>query len=903
MLEMECTILPTDSAEDKEWKQRREAEVRETASKLVKKKDEELAKVSSSNKETFPVEQHPELMGLIGKLATLSPDERRAQFSSVPLRIPLQVGKASVRNMDENLQFTLWQYVPDRVHVDEALEEAFKRYVAAVKKDLADDGLELDDFYAAGNYLAWKTLDNTFHNLPWKFNLGPCMVFVYAPLFEKGEDTLYRVKPWSPRVKDGETIKYEVPPNQSHRPYMPFGVARYAGAKELVITEGEKNTLAALKAGLPCVGIPGVYCPHEPDKTPKRLHSHILHVLKEYGVKKIVLAFDSDTKTNKGVHDAIEAATLIAAIDNIDVDYVTIPANAGEKAGLGNYLASGQRWEDLAKAEYELPYLDNGQRMLDGLTKKYVTVPRTGIACFDRMSRLYPGFYGIGLQGPVLFRQRPGEGNARPIVGPAELMAELKRDRIVQWYTGTGLLSEKEFFVTVCNEVKKHAAISLHPTFPKRNDTLYDLVHSEEEIDRKRVAVRQRIADGGDGLEYVKKFLANFPFTSEIDRDICIVAMATALWGGGAGLKPGFMLTAAKPGNAKSSTMFAILKLLGGSDSLFNMNYTEDIKDDTGRARTNNKNYVVEFKRSIIQKNAYGISFPFLDNIKDEKFGTGESESLITAEDISGWRIYYGNAKIPNYFMYWYNFNEPKLTRDMARRVVSIDLNLTEEHQQQHSRHVEDVKEFTEAHRLDVWAELLVLLETPEEIRDVNVKTTTLKWATWERNVLACMPNGTELAATILGRMQSHAAIVKESEFYGTLMEELAILSEKNGGDALPEVILLTAKAMNTFYVECDPMARQRSEKWVAKKLAEELKDYKNVCKLSEERRTSWFRGWVVVPNGGDASAIVVPGSKATAEERYIVCTDFSYSGFEQRKTWIHNLVAPSFTKQQASLS
>jgi hypothetical protein len=70
-----------------------------------------------------------------------------------------------------------------------------------------------------------------------------------------------RVKLDHPRhAHDGAPVKYESPRRERNRPYFPPGVrdAIEAG-RDLMFTEGEKKSLAAMQAGFACIGLVGVW--------------------------------------------------------------------------------------------------------------------------------------------------------------------------------------------------------------------------------------------------------------------------------------------------------------------------------------------------------------------------------------------------------------------------------------------------------------------------------------------------------------------------------------------------------------------------------------------------------------------------------------------------------------------
>lgn len=85
------------------------------------------------------------------------------------------------------------------------------------------------------------------------------MVFPFR--FRGEPDITYRrVRPDFPRERDGSSVKYETPSRAPNRAYFPPGFFELLdGAEVILITEGEKKVLAAMQAGIPTIGLVGVW--------------------------------------------------------------------------------------------------------------------------------------------------------------------------------------------------------------------------------------------------------------------------------------------------------------------------------------------------------------------------------------------------------------------------------------------------------------------------------------------------------------------------------------------------------------------------------------------------------------------------------------------------------------------
>lgn len=164
------------------------------------------------------------------------------------------------------------------------------------------------------------------------------MVFPYRDA--TGAVVLNRVKPDRP----GDGGKYLAPKGSAVRAYIPEAVRallEYA-AQPLIVTEGEKKTLAATQAGFPTIGLSGVECWHVKKST--QLIPDLEHVA--WKGREVFIAFDSDAADNPKVKDA--ECLLAAALETrgAKVRVVRIPPGLqngdgkAKKVGLDDYLVA-----------------------------------------------------------------------------------------------------------------------------------------------------------------------------------------------------------------------------------------------------------------------------------------------------------------------------------------------------------------------------------------------------------------------------------------------------------------------------------------------------------------------------------------------------------------------------------
>jgi P4 family phage/plasmid primase-like protien len=155
----------------------------------------------------------------------------------------------------------------------------------------------------------------------------------------------YRFKPDSPRKDRNEKpIKYESPRGTPNRAYFPPGTvaALTEPSAELLVTEGEKKSLAADQAGFPCVGLVGVF--GWKAAKAERLIPDL--ELIEWRGRQVRIVFDSDLADNENVADA--ESRLAAQLSNRGaiVRVVRLPSGThGEKMGLDDFLVAHGRVE------------------------------------------------------------------------------------------------------------------------------------------------------------------------------------------------------------------------------------------------------------------------------------------------------------------------------------------------------------------------------------------------------------------------------------------------------------------------------------------------------------------------------------------------------------------------------
>ena len=213
------------------------------------------------------------------------------------------------------------------------------RLAAKHREELHASGLTDETIAAAGVYSA---KDGDIRKIlgwqPRQHAWGIGMVFPFH--FPDNEEVTYRrVKLDFPRANgDGKVVKYESPRRSGNRAYFPpdFFEA-VSDAPIIVISEGEKKSLAVMQTGIPCIGLVGVWGWQEKRQRSdtgraygERKLIHDLRQIKWKGIQ-VVIIFDSDAVENPSVQLAESRLAEVLTKLGANVRVARIPPNGDDK--------------------------------------------------------------------------------------------------------------------------------------------------------------------------------------------------------------------------------------------------------------------------------------------------------------------------------------------------------------------------------------------------------------------------------------------------------------------------------------------------------------------------------------------------------------------------------------------
>ena len=335
--------------------------------------------------------------------------------------------------------------------------------------------------------------------------------------------------------------------------------------------------------------------------------------------------------------------------------------------------------------------------------------------------------------GTALFVHDPQEGicwisNAAALFGWLQ-----RRCGIIEWHKGVGYPSKEELYHELSRTAQQYQAIEHLPHYPLLKGHYYACT----------------IPEPGNG-EVLENLLTRFCPETPIDRQLMLLMFATPFWGGRGGARPGFVVTSTGRGTGKSTLTEAISKIAGG--------YIEIREyEDAGIMR-----------QRLLSEEAMPKRIARLDNIKSLKFSWSDLESTMTAEILSGKRMYYGETSRPNTLTWFVTLNGISLSTDMAQRCVIVRVTPPP-----HTAHWEDETfQFIEQHRQELIADILGFLQIEEE----TLLTKHSRWGAWESSVLCRLVNAEETHQLIAARRERADTELEESldieQFFLQKMEE-----------------------------------------------------------------------------------------------------------------------------------
>ena len=286
----------------------------------------------------------------------------------------------------------------------------------------------------------------------------------------------------------------------------------------------------------------------------------------------------------------------------------------------------------------------------------------------------------------------------------------------IDWTSAQKAMKREEAFSTVKLRLNKYRGIETAPHYP----IMPNLYYNHPPLPKPD---NQAVSDLLDRFN---------PETLE-DRAFILSMFLTALWGGGEGQRPAFVVASKDGrGSGKSTVGEMIAAVLG--QPYISGGTKQPINDLVTR---------------ILSPEGLTSRVVIFDN-ETGRVSCGELAGLITSPLISGRRLYEGEGRRPNNLLWIITLNTPSLDSDLASRSIPVSV--------KKPVYSPDWKTETlaliESHRWGIISTLITMLKT-----DTPRLDTVTRWGAWENEVLSKIgsfcPDIPKLQSIILDRQRA----------------------------------------------------------------------------------------------------------------------------------------------------
>lgn len=301
---------------------------------------------------------------------------------------------------------------------------------------------------------------------------------------------------------------------------------------------------------------------------------------------------------------------------------------------------------------------------------------------------------------------------------PAALFGLLKRYMNVQWGGGLGMVSQNEFYEELTRTAPGFDTVQDYPHYPLVPNVYYVTGTPQP----------------GNKLDELLSF---FRPSSELDRLLIKAAIVTQCWGGPCGSRPLIVITSPDGQGAGKTAAAELICEVGGGGLMLKPaelpKFTERLFSSKGQN-----------KRSVI-----------LDNIRSDNFKSADLEQYVTAQVISGKKLFVGEGRMDNILNWYVTLNGPSLGKDIAQRAVIAEVvkGPSDPGWLQRSR------AFVAEHREAIIGDCLEILRQSPRPMDLG----EFRWGPWAANVLSKMDRADTLLDLILDRQRECDADAEEA--------------------------------------------------------------------------------------------------------------------------------------------
>jgi len=323
--------------------------------------------------------------------------------------------------------------------------------------------------------------------------------------------------------------------------------------------------------------------------------------------------------------------------------------------------------------------------------------PLTANEIFERLNRYLPDhFFTIDA---TLCHEC--DGKLKSFSKSAELFGYLSEHMLIDWSNKQACMTKEEFlyWMVRCG-APNYVRFESIPHEPRLSDVRYGKFEQSSDV-RKN---------------YFTELLRMFNPATEKDAVLLKAAFMTPFWGGPPASRPIFILSGRDDdsdggvGVGKSTVTETISELCGGMIS----------------ERTHMK--AREITQRLLATNCRVVRF---DNIKGTNLSWDVLEDILTAKWITGRKLYSNDDRVPNYFTFYFTFNNASMSKDLAQRSFVINL----DRPTYSVDWANQLDELLNNHRNEIISDILSqLMHLPGDVQFTN------RFPQWSNGVLAKIP-------------------------------------------------------------------------------------------------------------------------------------------------------------------
>jgi len=239
-------------------------------------------------------------------------------------------------------------------------------------------------------------------------------------------------------------------------------------------------------------------------------------------------------------------------------------------------------------------------------------------------------------------------------------------------------------------------------------------------------------------------------------------------------------------------------------------------------------------KQRLLTPEASGVRVVLADNLKSFKLSSADWEGAITSRYVSGKRMYKGERRRENYFTWILTLNASSLSKDLAQRTITIELDEPKrsgDWEERLSRYIQDRRD-------EIIRDLLDFFKRP--LRPLKRYS---RWATWQREILCRFPDAEDIQRIISSR-QASADV--EDEEAGVVVEHFRESLEALHYYTDREQIFIPSRIASEWM--SDALREKLSTIGASRRLAQWISEG-TVERIQKNRTNAWGKGFVWFPS------------------------------------------------------